>query len=154
MIILLDHYPIPERGPVQITIQENFEIHVTAAEARRQVDRWLVDQVSYMMTAEMPLLVLDKRPVWRVPVVLTASHLGKVGQVGTVDVDVQTGQMDDSAEQITALQQRGVALGKQLAPYQPGRQLPDGYWANDVQPTRPSRAKQPSNTTPITIPVL
>lgn len=150
MTILLDQYPLPERGPVKLTIDQTFEICVTAAEARRQVDRWLFDQVSYMMTAEAPILVLGERIVWRVPAILTASHVGKVGQVGTVDVDVQTGQMDDTPALIAALQQAGIELGKRLPPYQPGRSLPVEYWANDIQPTRP-RPGQRLNPTPATI---
>lgn len=142
MTILLDHYTLPERGLVKLTINQDFEINVTAEEARRQVDRWLFDEVSYMMTAETPVLVLGEGVVWRVPAILTASQVGRVGSVGTVDVDVQTGQMDDKPENIAALQQAGIDLGNRLPPYQPREALPDGYWANDLQPTRPRPQRQ------------
>lgn len=142
MTILLDHYTLPERGLVKLIINQDFEIKITAEEARRQVDRWLFDQVSYMMTAEPPTLVLGERIVWRVPAVLTAPQVGRVGLVGTVDVDVQTGQMANTLELITALQQAGIALGNRLPPYQPGRQLPSDYWANDLQPTQPRPARR------------
>lgn len=138
MTILLEHGLLPERGTVHIAIQRDFTIHVTAEEARRQVDRWLFDQVSYMMTAEAPTLVLSECIVWRVPAVLTATHVGRVGAVGVMDVDVQTGQMNVTTERIAALQQAGIELGKRLPPYQVGLQLPSAYWANELRFTRSS----------------
>ena len=138
MTILLEHGPLPERGTVHLAIQRDFTIHVTAEEARRQVDRWLFDQVSYMMTAEAPTLVLSECVVWRVPAVLTAPHVGRVGAVGAVDVDVQTGQMNVTPERIAAFQQAGIELGKRLPPYQGGRQLPSAYWAKELRSTRSS----------------
>ena len=138
MTIILEHDLLPERGTVHLAIQRDFTIHVTAEEARRQVDRWLFDQVSYMMTAEAPTLVLSECIVWRVPAVLTAPHVGRVGAVGAVDVDVQTGQMNVTPERIAAFQQAGIELGKRLPPYQGGRQLPSAYWAKELRSTRSS----------------
>lgn len=77
MTILLEHDLLPEQGTVQLAIQRDCTIHVTAEEARRQVDRWLFDQVSYMMTAEAPMLVLGEHAVWHVPAVLTGVTLHK-----------------------------------------------------------------------------
>ena len=94
MEILLDHYPLPEQGQVEINLRRTFEIKMTAETARRQVNRWLFTEVSCMMGAESPTLLLGERVVWRVPAVLSAAHIGRVGVVGTVDVDVQTGTMD------------------------------------------------------------
>lgn len=153
MVILLDHYTLPERGLVKLIINQDFEINVTAEEARRQVDRWLFDQVSYMMTTEMPMLVLGERIVWRVPAVLTAPHVGWVGSVGTIDVDVETGQMDSSTDCIAALQQAGIDLGKRLPPYQPRQDLPDKYWAKDLQPTR-SRPQRRASLASATAPIV
>ena len=130
---------LPERGLVKLTIEQSFEIRVTAEEARHQVDTWLFDQVSYMMTADAPMLVLGARIVWRVPVLLTASHIGLVGQVGTVDIDIQTGQIADAPDHIAELQQAGLDLGERLPLRQSGRKLPDEAWATTMQPTYPRK---------------
>ena len=135
MTILLEQSTLPERGRVEINLQRVFEIQVTAAEAQHQVDGWLFDHVSYMMGAKSPTLVIGQQVVWRVPVILTASHVGVVGEVGMVDVDVQTGQFDHTPACIERLQKAGIELDKRLPPYQPGRILPDEYWAKDIQPT-------------------
>jgi hypothetical protein len=42
---------------------------------------------------ERPQLVVGKRTVWRVPDVLGSSTLGVLGEVGTVDVDAETGEI-------------------------------------------------------------
>lgn len=140
MMILLDQAVLPERGLVKLTIEQSFEICVTAEEARHQVDQWLFDQVSYMMTAEAPLLVLGERIVWRVPVFLTASHIGPVGQVGTVDVDVQTGQIEAIPQSIVALQEAGIRLGEYISSRRPKRELPTDAWATTVQSARTRRS--------------
>src|SRR5215212_5002074 len=98
MTILLERYAIPERGVLEIDLKQSIEIRVTAEEARRKVNRWLFDYVSYMMHAEAPTLVIGEQVVWRVPAVLTASQVGNVGIAGYVEVDVQNGQMNNSEE--------------------------------------------------------
>jgi hypothetical protein len=135
MEILLAHPTLPEQGTVEINISRTFVINVPAEEARRQVNRWLFTEVSCMMGAEAPQLVIGERVVWRVPAVLTASHIGRVGLVGTVDVDVQTGFMDNSAQRVKELQERGIALGQQMPPYQPRSVVAAEYLAKNVFPT-------------------
>jgi len=86
------------------------QIRVTAAAAQRRVSHFVLDQVSYLMGAERPALVGEERPVWRVPVVLTNPRDGLVGQVGTVDVDAETGDLLLDPDGIEALQRQGRAL--------------------------------------------
>src|SRR4051812_44491482 len=98
MTILLERYAIPERGLFEIDLKQSIDIRITAEEARRKVNRWLLDYVSYMMHAEAPTLVLGEQVVWRVPAVLTASHVGNVGIAGYVEVDVRNGEMNNLTE--------------------------------------------------------
>ena len=53
----------------------------------------MVSEVGNMLMGERPQLVVGKRTVWRVPVVLGSSTLGVLGEVGTVDVDAETGEI-------------------------------------------------------------
>ncbi len=127
MAILLEQYKTPAKGLFEIDIQRSLVIQVTAEEAQRKVSFWLLDQVSYMMHAELPTLVIGEQVVWRVPSVLTASHVGRVGEVGTVDVDVQTGAMNNLPACKDAIMQRARELVKTLPPYQPRRTVSDQY---------------------------
>jgi hypothetical protein len=73
-------------------------VHVDAKTARRRVTAWLVSEVGNMLVGGAPQLVISKQSVWRVPVILTSSAVGTVDQVGTVDVDSESGQILVSEE--------------------------------------------------------
>lgn len=120
MTIVLERFDIPERGVLELDLHELIEIRVTAAEARRKVNSWVHEYVSYMMRAEEPTLVIGERVVWRVPTVLTSSQVGRVGVVGHVDVEVRTGEMNNSPERGVQFMNCARELAARLPPYQPG----------------------------------
>jgi hypothetical protein len=78
-------------GTIEIVIEAT--INVDARTAQRKVTGWVVSEVANLMGGMSPRLFIGKRTLWRVPVVLTASKQGVVGQVGTVDVDAETGEL-------------------------------------------------------------
>jgi len=128
MTIVLENLTIPERGVLDIYIKQSIEIKVSAEEARRKVNRWLLDYVSYMMHADPPTLVVDGREaVWRVPAILTNSRVGDVGVAGTVDVDVHTGQMDNTTTRIEQITHCALEMVKDLPPYQPQQTVPEEF---------------------------
>lgn len=138
--ILLDPYVLPEKGKVDLHINWSFDIQITAEEARQKVDGWLLDEVSYMIGAGEPLLVVDGvTVVWRVPAIFTATHVGAVGVTGTVDVNVQTGIMNDSPECKKAILQKAEELSQKMPPYKPKKEMPQAYLAKDL----PSTITQP-----------
>lgn len=134
--ILLDQYTVPNRGTFELKVNRSVEIRVTAEEARRMAKRWLLDEISYMMTATEPTLVLSKRAAWRVPAILTASHVGHVGAAGYVDVDVETGELQNAAECQQAILAECQELAKRVPPYTPRTDMPDDWLAKDIQPTQ------------------
>ena len=89
MTIILDNYVIPEKGRVDIQVDYSFEMNLTAEQAKRLVNKWLLNEVSYLLGAKAATLVIGERPVWRVPVWLGMSGLERPELVGTVDVDVE-----------------------------------------------------------------
>lgn len=117
MQIILEPHTIPERGTFQI--QHTVTIRVSADEACRLVDEWLLHEVNSQMGAEQPDLVVGERNVWRVPVYWSAPHVGRVGFVGVVEVNVLNGTMDNSLQRRAELLQRAEALAAELPPYQP-----------------------------------
>jgi hypothetical protein len=124
MTIILEQSTLPERGVVEIHFNQTFEIKVTAEEARRQVNRWLLMEVSCMMGAEPPSLVVGQRVVWRVPAHFSAPQVGRVGVVGMVDVDVSSGKLYNTAECKRAIEQCAAELASRLPSYQPLLAIP------------------------------
>jgi hypothetical protein len=65
---------------------------------------------------ESPSLVAEQRLVWRVPVWLGLSPAGPLGQVGTLDVDTQTGEVVYTQQLLDELAERGDALAQRTTP--------------------------------------
>jgi hypothetical protein len=134
MPIIIDPYTIPEKGKVELDVKRSFEIKVSAEEARRKIRWWLRDEVSMLIDAEPPTLVVGEQVVWRVPAVLSAPGTGRVGVVGVVEVDVATGEMNVIPELKAAIEAQAEALAKRLSPYQPKDPVPAKYRPNHIPP--------------------
>lgn len=132
----VDTYTLPERGPVHLVFDHTFEIKISAEEARRQVKRWLLNEVSYMFTANAPILKVGQTVVWRVPVVFTASHIGHVGVVGEIEVDVETGAMNNTTANKEAFLAQARKLADIMPPYRP-RATTEAMLQPALQPTHP-----------------
>ena len=115
MTILLDNIAIPEQGT--LTINLTIEIKVTAEQARKKVNFWLMDQVSSQMGAETPTLVIGGRAVWRVPAYISFPSTGRAGTVGVIDVDAQTGEMDNTPEKKAEIERGAEEIVKRLPPF-------------------------------------
>jgi hypothetical protein len=139
--LVLDEVTLPQAGAIELHLNYTFDLNITAAEARQRVHAWLVDHVSYMICAGEPTLVLrsmessEGSARWRVPAILTATHLGDVGIVGSVDVDVASGEMGDLAHSREKILEGAQRLAATMPPYTPRKELPTAYLVTDVQPT-------------------
>jgi len=131
MTITLDPYTIPEKGTVHLQVSRSFEIKVTAEEARRQVNRWVHNEVAFLMRGLPPTLVIGEQVIWRVPISIGFPSVGQAGIVGMVDVDVETGMMNISPELEAGLINEAEKIAKRLPPFQP-HQLPPEYLAKNV----------------------
>lgn len=86
---------------IQVSISTT--VNIDPKTARRQVTAWLVSEVGNMLIGGTPHLVISHKTVWRVPAMLTSSEVGLVGEVGTVDLDAESGELlasDQLKEQI------------------------------------------------------
>ena len=134
MTILLDPYVIPKKGKVELKVDRSFEIKITAEEAQRQVNRWLLNEVSYLIGADPPTLVVSEQIVWRVPAWIGFPHMGRVGVVGMVDVDVTTGVMNNSPECKAEIERRAEELAARQPPYQPKGEVPEEFLPKHIPP--------------------
>ena len=134
--LVLDQITLPPKGNVKLQLNRNFVLNFSADEARHQVHDWLIDQVSCVIGAGEPTLFFAESEVyWRVPATLTATHMGEVGVAGHVDVNVETGVMDNRPECKKAILQSARMLAAEMPLYQPRIDMPEGYPASQLVPT-------------------
>jgi hypothetical protein len=80
-------------GALTVHVAVEATVNVDAKTARRQATTWLASEVGNMLVAGTPQLFIGRQAVWRVPVLLTSSTVGIVGDVGVIDIDTITGQL-------------------------------------------------------------
>jgi hypothetical protein len=97
---------------LEINIRLSTPLHVTAAEARRRVSRLVISEIGNLLYGGEPTLAVGERICWRVPVLLAYPDSGLVGQVGILDVDVETGAVLAAPEQLAALAEHALYLAE------------------------------------------
>ena len=149
--LVLDQVTLSSTGLVELHLDYTFELKISAEEARRQVHSWLVGEVSYMIRAGEPTLVISesesstRTAFWRVPAILTATHLGDVGVAGYVDVEVETGAIGDLEHCAEQILNGGRRLAATMPSYTPKSDLPTNYLASDLKPTISTPTGSPMN---------
>jgi len=91
---------IPRSGQMEFTIQVSANVHFSAEAARRLVSRFVANEIAYLLRGGSPTLIVADRVRWRVPVLLTLPSHGIVGPVGSIDVDVETGEFTITPDEI------------------------------------------------------
>ena len=101
---------LPPQADVRIEISIAAHLGITSQSAQRKVSKLVLDQVGNLLYGETPNLVAGSRLLWRVPVWLSSPASGPLGQVGTLDVDAQTGEVLYSDEQLEFIGEQARAL--------------------------------------------
>lgn len=92
MKVNLADFPVTSKVDIQIKISAT--VNVSSVVAQRKVNALLLDHVGTGVYADEPeMLARDGQLCWRVPIILALPSLGPLGQIGTVDIDVQTGEV-------------------------------------------------------------
>ncbi len=107
---------LPKTGRLEVDIKVKADINISAYAARQKVNGFVLSDISYMMHAGDPTLVLAERICWRVPIILSLTSQGDVGEVGTIDVDVETGQMRVTPQLIAEINARAEGLVLSASP--------------------------------------
>lgn len=123
MTILLDNYKFPAKGHVQIDVA--FDIVVSADEARQTARQWLANEISMLVDADPPLLVVGEKIHWRVPAYISFPDMGRVDVIGTVVVDANAGKIVNAEKSKTEILQY---LEERIKPKLP----PDQFAARKV----------------------
>jgi hypothetical protein len=106
---------LPRTGRLEVDIKVTADVNVTAFAARQKVNDFILSDISYMMVAGEAQLVLIDRICWRVPVFLSLTSQGLVGEAGAIDVDVETGQLFVTPQLIAEIQSRAENLAQRAA---------------------------------------
>lgn len=101
---------LPRLGKLEVDVKVTADVNVTAFSARQKVNSFVLSEISYMMHAGDPTLVLADRILWRVPVVLSQTSRGDVGEVGHIDVDIETGQLLVTPQIVAEIETRAAAI--------------------------------------------
>ena len=99
---------LPAPAEVKIEFSLSTQVNVTDFTAQRKVSKVLLDQVGNLLYGERPTLVAGRRLLWRVPVWVALPTTGPSGQVGTVDVDAQTGEVLTDANLLNTIEERAA----------------------------------------------
>ena len=111
MSITLETVDLPDKGLFELNFHQIVDIKVHADMARRRVTRYVGDHIGDLLYGEKPSLVLQaRRAVWRVPVVVATGLSGRIGQVGAVDVDVETGEFTITDELVQEIKENAHRL--------------------------------------------
>lgn len=105
----------PTIGRLEVDIKVTADVNISAYAARQKVNGFVLSDISYMMHAGDPALILAERIYWRVPVIFSLASRGDVGDVGSIDVDIETGQIHVSPEIIRDIRNRAEGLALSTA---------------------------------------
>jgi hypothetical protein len=103
-------------GQLSIEIKLSAPVNVTSFSARQKVTGFVADEISTNMHAGEPKLVVGERICWRVPVILSMLPTGDRGEVGTIDVDVETGQLMANRNLVEEIERRAEYLATHPTP--------------------------------------
>jgi hypothetical protein len=106
----------PQSGQLAIDVHLSATVNVTAFSARQKVTGFVADEISTNMHAGEPKLVVGERICWRVPVILSMPPSGDRGEVGTIDVDIETGQLLTTQSLIEEIESRAQYLAAHPTP--------------------------------------
>ena len=112
MSVELSEISLPVPAEVKIEFSLTAQVNITDFTAQRKVSKLLLDHVGNLLYGERPSLVVGRRLLWRVPVWLALPTTGPLGQVGTLDVDAQTGEILFTQQILEEIAERGNALAQ------------------------------------------
>lgn len=133
MQVIFEKFELPEAGVFEFDLHRTIDLRVTAVQARRTVKRWLFDEVSMLISADKPTLVIGEQVAWRVPAYFSAPGAGRVGVVGAVDVDIKSGSIIDPAKCKLEIELEASKLASRLPPFVPYK-VPPQYIPKHISP--------------------
>ena len=97
MTVTLETITPPDTGMLSLDLRLTADIRITPDHARRSVSQFVGNHIADLLHGERPdLIIRADGAFWRVPVVLSSRSLGRIGVVASLDVDVNSGDLNIS----------------------------------------------------------
>ncbi|MBI3959966.1 MAG: hypothetical protein HY328_14230 [Chloroflexi bacterium] len=95
MRVIFEDVVVPDVGSLDLSVPATPEIRISAVRARQLVGIYMGNYVGLFLHGQTldELVVREDRVYWRVPVILSRGRQGRIGIVGAVDVDADTGEL-------------------------------------------------------------
>lgn len=93
MVTTIQNVNVPKSGHLEIEIKLSTDVHVSAFVAKQKVNHFLATEVGNLLHSGEPALAVADKIYWRVPILLSVPSKGQLGQVGEIDVDVESGEV-------------------------------------------------------------
>ncbi len=94
MTVVVETITPPDLGRIVIEVELSADIQITPTIARRRVNTYVSQEIADLLHGDTPTLIWrEQGAFWRVPVVLSSASKGRIGVVGVLDIDVQTGDL-------------------------------------------------------------
>jgi hypothetical protein len=102
---------------LHVDLHVSLKLGITAKQAKRKLSRFLLDEVSLFIGPEEPILVVADGPAvfWRFPLQFAMAKCGRLGQVGSIDVDAQSGELLLTDEQLMEIKLNARLLARSAA---------------------------------------
>ena len=98
---------------IDVTVHVKAKMNVTPFIARQKVNVLLLDKVGTGLLSGSPILMAGNgRLLWRVPILLSLPKVGQLGEVGSIDVDVQTAEILVSDPELDTIRQNANQLAQ------------------------------------------
>lgn len=102
-------------GRLSVHIEVAADMNISAFAARQKVTGFVADEISTQLHGKEPTLVVGERIRWRVPVWLSLPPSGDLGEVGSIEVDVESGQLEITEALIQEITLRASDLANRTA---------------------------------------
>ncbi|MFO7631724.1 MAG: hypothetical protein R6W76_04240 [Caldilinea sp.] len=116
MAVGLELSRLPRSAQLEVNIHLSAPLRVTATEARKRVSKLVISEIGNLLYGGEPTLSIGDHICWCVPVLLAYPDSGVIGQVGSLDVDVETGAVLTTDEQLSTLADYATYLAERTAP--------------------------------------
>ncbi len=110
MSVNLSSSIVPTGGEVDIEIKIHTRLQISSYVAKQKSNVCLVLHCGQNFYVDEPILQVDTRIIWVVPVWLSSSQEGRKTNIGELVVDAQTGEVLDLGERCQTLKHLANAL--------------------------------------------
>ena len=110
MAVNLSSSMVPAGGDVEVEIKIHTRLHISSYVAKQKTNVCLALRCGQSFYVDEPILQVEERVTWLVPVWLSTPQEGRKTKIGELLVDAQTGEVLEEGERCRELKRIANAL--------------------------------------------